>query len=206
MPSTRLNSPQPTRIHPHRARAVNTSRRSVVTREYRVANPIRIVSHVNVWKTPSHSVLIFRPCTVSTGYASMPTLSESVLLSMWCHCSSWWNRIPSTKPPRPTPSRIPGSRMRPRCADVSPAISSASVATRGPLPDGHHPHTAIASTLSKRSSQSLTGDAADGRTHDRGERAEAVQRVVRHGARPAGPAHHGDRWVDVVVGRGLLPD
>src|SRR6266511_1045137 len=27
--------------------------------------------------------------------------------SMLCHCKIWWRAIPSTKPPRPMPSRIP---------------------------------------------------------------------------------------------------
>src|SRR4051812_14986054 len=27
--------------------------------------------------------------------------------SMLCHCNIWWRAIPSTKPPKPMPSRIP---------------------------------------------------------------------------------------------------
>ena len=32
----------------------------------------------------------------------------AVLVSMWCHWRIWWSTIPSTKPPRPMPSRMPG--------------------------------------------------------------------------------------------------
>src|SRR5215211_3556548 len=46
--------------------------------------------------------------------------------SMLCHCNSWWRAIPSTKPPRPMPSRIPAVgaflRWSGVCICTSPAV------------------------------------------------------------------------------------
>src|SRR4051794_8780114 len=53
---------------------------------------------------------------------------------MWCHCRIWCRTIPSTNPPRPIPSRIPGRRGA--CAGAASRASLASlrvaVATAAP--------------------------------------------------------------------------
>src|SRR4051812_4487337 len=48
---------------------------------------------------------------------------------MWCHCSTWCRTTPSTRPPRPTPTKSPGSTS-PSVRDMSSTAGPGGGATR----------------------------------------------------------------------------
>ena len=67
--------------------------------------PAKAHSHAATWKRPSQSVFASRPATVVAGWSPVD-------VSMWCHWRIWCSTIPSTKPPKPMPSRIPAIMAR----------------------------------------------------------------------------------------------
>src|SRR5688572_7254562 len=73
-----------------------TSRRRPARNSMR--RPMQVISQTEAWKIPSQNMFTLAEARSTTG-----TAADSML---W-NCRTWWNRMPSAKPPRPAPRTMP---------------------------------------------------------------------------------------------------